>query len=381
MTVYFDHNATSPLDERVREAMLPYLSCANPSSQHAPGRRARAAVDEARERVAGLVGSQPAQVIFTSGGTEANNLALLGAAAGLERGAVAVSTVEHPSVLAPAQALERAGWELHHLAVDDCGRVLAQDAVRLLGSGRVRLCSVMAANNETGVLQDVAAIAAQAREAGILLHTDAVQLAGKLAVDFGALGAHLMSLSAHKLGGPKGVGALIVDKRVDLHPLLWGGGQERGLRSGTENVAGIVGFGAAALAATEDGRSAESLRGLRDYLEERLAGIGGVEVLAREAERLPNTVMFTVLGIDGETTALHLDAAGFAVSSGSACHSGSTDPSHVLLAMGIERERAYTSVRVSLGRGNDRAQIDAFAAALRRLSDSLAGGGQLALGA
>jgi cysteine desulfurase len=269
---YLDWNATTPLDPAVREAMLPWLGAAEParfgnaSSRHEYGRQARAAVDEARARVAAAAGAHATEVIFTSGGSEANNLFIKGAAASLRPGVVAVSAIEHPCVREPARQLRRSGWTLREIAVDALGVVEAADWGVVLAS-RPGLVSVMLANNETGVLQDVAVLAREARAAGAWFHTDAVQALGKVAVDFRALGVHAMTLSAHKIGGPIGAGALVVDKRVELSPLIAGGGQERGLRSGTENVAAIVGFGVACERAVAR-REAEAARlaGLRDEL-------------------------------------------------------------------------------------------------------------------
>ncbi|HEB81222.1 MAG TPA: cysteine desulfurase, partial [Chromatiales bacterium] len=287
MAVYLDFNATTPVDPRVVEAMLPYLSgpAGNPSSVHRFGRAARAAVDQARAEVAALVGALPEQVIFTSGGTEANNLAIRGAAAGTAAAGIAVSSVEHASVLAPAAHLARQGGSVVQIPADREGRILPEAVRGTLGVG-TRLVSVMWANNETGVIQPVAAIAERVRESGAWMHTDAVQAAGKIPVDFAAGGVHLMTLSAHKIYGPKGVGALVADRAVDLIPILEGGGQERGLRGGTENVAGIVGFGAAAdLARRELERHRARLQDLRDALERVLAARPGVVVFGAGAER------------------------------------------------------------------------------------------------
>lgn len=364
---YFDHNATSPLSERVLEAMLPFLRehHGNPSSVHRWGREARAALDTAREQVAALVRAHPTQIVFTSGGTEANNLAIKGVCARLPAGHIAVSAVEHPSVSAPARSLTRHGWKVDAIVADADGCVHA-DAVRRVLRHATRLVSVMTANNETGVIQDIAAIAAAVREHGALLHTDAVQAAGKIGLDFGKSGAHLMTLSAHKIHGPKGAGALVMDKRIDCEPLLHGGSQERGLRAGTENLAAIVGFGAAAEAAAADVEGyGAALRPLRERLETQLAAIPALVIFARDALRLPNTVYWAVPGIDGETLLMLLDGAGFAVSSGSACDSGSTEPSDVLTAMGVEVSLARGAIRCSLGRGNTSAEVDAFVAAVR----------------
>ena len=242
--VYFDHNATTPLDERVLSAMLPYLreQYGNASSRHEFGTRARKAVNEAREQVAALINVQPVQIVFTSGGTEANNAFIKGAAGMLKPSQIAVSAIEHPCVAKPAEELARAGWQLRKLAVDRSGRIDLDDVKAALETS-TGIVSTMLANNETGVIQNVAAIGELARARRAWMHTDAVQALGKIPVDFAALNVHAMSVSAHKIYGPKGIGALILDKRIELKPLLSGGGHEQGLRSGTENVPGIVGFG------------------------------------------------------------------------------------------------------------------------------------------
>ena len=353
--VYLDWNATTPLDPVVREAMLPWLGAAEPvrfgnaSSRHEYGRQARAAVDEARARVAAAVGAHATEVIFTSGGSEANNLFLKGAAATMKPALVAVSAIEHPCVREPARQLQRGGWTLREIAVDAEGRIDDADWQAVLGA-RPRLVSVMLANNETGVVQDIATLAAQARAAGAWFHTDAVQALGKIEVDFRALGVHGMTLSAHKIGGPLGAGALVIDKRVELAPLIAGGGQERGLRSGTENVAAIVGFGVACERALAR-RANEALRlaTLRDEVEQALGALGA-RIFSAGAPRLPNTVFFALPDIDGETLVGKLDRAGFACASGSACSSANPEPSHTLLAMGVEPGIARGAVRVSLGR-------------------------------
>jgi len=375
MPIYLDHNATTPLDGRIAAAMEPYLKgvYGNPSSVHKFGRLTRAAIDQAREQVAALVKAQSSQVIFTSGGTEANNLALKGAAAKLPRGRVSVSAVEHASLLEPAGTLAEQGWQLNLIPVDDQGRVAPCSVRDHLRVG-TRLVSVMMVNNETGVIQDVAAIADVVREAGGLVHTDAVQAAGKLAIDFAASGVHMMSLSAHKIYGPQGVGALIVDKTLELAPLLHGGGQERGLRGGTENVAGIVGFGMAAeLAATELEQRCVHMRELRDHLEAFLKRLPGVVIFAEQADRVPNTVQIGVPGIDGETLLMTLDRRGIAVSSGSACASGKSEPSHVLMAMGVERDLARSAIRISLGKDTTRHDVDCFCEALAGVVRGLQG--------
>lgn len=360
MAVYLDHNATTPLDERVLEAMLPYWreGFGNASSVHSLGRSARTALDTAREQVAELAGAHPTQVVFTSGGTEANNTALKGATSRMAPGRVAVSAVEHASVSMPAEALVRHGWQSLKLAVDSAGRVHPET----VEAADAQLVSVMWANNETGVIQEIPALAEAARARGALFHTDAVQAAGKLALDFAGSGAHLMSLSAHKLGGPKGVGALVVDKSVFLEPLLHGGGQERGRRGGTENLPAIVGFGKAAeLAVSELQARREHLRRLRERFEAGLAQrIPQAVVFGTGAERLPNTVFFAVPGIEGGTLILALDREGIAVSSGSACGSSDDEPSPVLQAMGVPADLARCAVRVSFGTGNSESDVDAL---------------------
>ncbi len=367
--VYLDHNATTPLHPEVLEAMLPYLreQYGNASSRHEYGRAARRAVDEARQQVAAATGSHATEVVFTSGGSESNNLFLKGAAASLRPGLLAVSAVEHPCIARPAEQLARQGWEVATLAVDGEGRV-EQGAYAELLARRPALVSVMLANNETGVLQDVAALAQAARPTGAWFHSDAVQVLGKLELDFRALngaGVHALSVSSHKIGGPKGAAALVLDKRVELQPLIAGGGQERNLRSGTENVPAIVGFGAAcALAARNVKENRRRLADLRQQLE---AGLHhqGARIFGAGAERLPNTSYFAFPGVDGETLVGYLDRAGFAVASGAACSSANPEPSRVLMAMGVAPELARGAVRVSLGATSTAAQIEEFLGVLK----------------
>ena len=364
--VYFDHNATTPLDAAVLAAMMPYLQerFGNPSSRHGLGRSARQAVEEARERVATAVGAHPSQVIFVSGGTEANNLAIRGMAAALPASQIVWSGIEHPSVARPCRDLQMQGWKLRPLAVDRDGRYDMDDLAQSLREP-TGLVSVMLANNETGVAQDVAAVAHSARAAGAWVHTDAVQALGKIEVDFASLGVHTMSLSGHKIYGPKGVGALVMDKRVEVLPQISGGGHEKGLRAGTENVPAIVGFGLACeLAVSRRLQEAERIGALRTEMERGVAGLGAV-IFSGAAPRLTNTSYFAFPGIEGETLLMALDRAGFAVASGSACSSGSTEPSAVLLAMGVAPELAKGAIRVSLGRANSREQVQEFIAVLQ----------------
>jgi cysteine desulfurase len=378
--VYFDHNATTPLDARVLEGMLPYLTqqYGNASSRHEYGRAVRRAIDEARQRVAQAVGAHPTEIVFTSGGSEANNLFIKGAAALLPPGVVTISAIEHPCVREPARQLARAGWRVHEAAVDAECRITSADFSAALAK-KPSLISIMLANNETGAIQPVtqlAQLAAQSKATGIWFHTDAVQAMGKMLVDFRALnaaGVHAMTISAHKIGGPKGAGALIVDKRLELQALIAGGGHERGLRSGTENVAAIVGFGLAAeLAISGMAARNAALAALRDRLEGGLAQLGA-QIFARHAERLPNPSYFAFDGFDGETLVGKLDRAGFAVAAGAACSSANPAPSHVLLAMDVPPSLARGAVRVSLGTANTRQQVDDFLAALKNTLSQLGG--------
>jgi cysteine desulfurase len=366
-TVYLDHNSTTALKPQVLQAMLPWLTetTGNATSRHVYGRNARDAVEAARKQIADCVGVQASQVVFTSGGTEANNFAIKGIAANLTPTQLLVSAIEHPCVSRPALALAWQQWQVQTLQVDANGVIDLADAEQKLAT-RTGLVSAMLANNETGALQPVAELAALAKAHGALCHTDAVQAFGKLAVDFSALGVSAMTISSHKIGGPVGVGALILDKRVDIAPLLHGGGQERGLRSGTENVAGIVGFAAACKLAVETLKSRSATQtNLRGQLEAGLQALGA-SMFGQQASRLPNTSFFAIPNIEGETLVTALDKAGFAVASGSACSSDSTEPSHVLLAMGVEADLARGAVRVSVSDSNSEAEIQGFLKALQQ---------------
>jgi cysteine desulfurase len=365
MQTYFDHNATTPLDAGVLERMLPFLSgeYGNASSRHDFGTRAHQAVERARSQVAELVNVQPVQVIFVSGGTEANNLFIRGAAAHMKPGRIVTSGIEHPCVAKPAQDLARQGWTLRKLATGADGVVDVADASVALKEA-TNLVSVMLANNETGAIQPVARIAAMARDARAWTHTDAVQALGKVEVDFEKLGVHAMSVSAHKIYGPKGIGALIVDKRLELKPIIHGGGHEGGVRSGTQNVPAIVGFGAACeLAAQRMQDIAARTHGVRERVEAGVSALGA-RIFGRDAPRIPNTTYFAFEGIDGETLVVELDKAGFAVASGAACSSTSTEPSATLLAMGVAPELARGAVRASFGIQNTIEEADAFLRAL-----------------
>ena len=349
--VYLDYNATAPLKQPVIEAMTAALAeCGNASSVHRFGRLARRAVETAREDVAALVAAEPRQVVFTGGGTEANNLAI--AAAGVGR-RILVSAIEHDSVL-------KAAPEAEIVPVGRDGVVdLAALEAMLARDPQPALVCLMLANNETGGLQPVAEAARIAHAHGALLHCDAAQAAGKLAIDIKALGADTLTLVAHKFGGPQGVGALVIGDAVELQPLLKGGGQERGWRAGTENVAGIRGFGVAARLASAELPAMLALATLRDHMEERLLRAAPEAVLlASGAGRLPNTTCIALPGLPAETQVMALDLAGIAVSAGSACSSGKVKASYVLKAMGVETEFAGSAIRISLGWRTSEQDID-----------------------
>jgi cysteine desulfurase len=335
---------------------------------------ARRAVNQAREQVADAVGVQPAQVVFTSGGSEANNLFIQGAAGYLKPAQIIVSSIEHPCVMRAAQELARTAngkWNLRRLSVDNLGRVNPADFDKSVAEQQTGLVSVMLANNETGVIQDVAAISQKARVCGAWMHTDAVQAFGKIPVDFASLNVHAMTLSAHKIYGPKGAAALIIDKRLLLKPLIYGGGHENGLRSGTENVPAIVGFGiACGLVKSRMAESAPRIAAMRARLEQGLVEMGAV-IFGLSASRLPNTCYFALPGIEGDTLVVRLDKAGFAVASGAACSSVNPGQSHVLEAMSVEPMLARCAVRVSLGSGNTLAQVENFLQALGGVMEEL----------
>lgn len=375
-SAYFDHNATTRIDDAVLDAMLPYFQqeFGNASSRHAYGIVARRAIDKARKQVADAVGVQPVQVIFTSGGSEANNLFIRGAADSLKPGDLFISAIEHPCVLKPAQALSRRNcdaWAMHQLTVNPSGQVDLDAANNAMNEHKPGLVSIMLANNETGVIQDVASIAEMARSHDAIIHTDAIQGLGKIPVDFTALKVHAMTLSAHKIYGPKGAAALIVDKRLLLKPLIYGGGHENGLRSGTENVPAIVGFGVACeLAQARMAETARHASQLRDHLERSLIDIGAV-IFGAAAARIPNTCYFALPDIEGDTLVVKLDKAGFAVAAGAACSSVNPGQSHVLAAMQVDPMLARCAVRVSLGGGNTLEQVNDFLRATQRIVEEL----------
>jgi cysteine desulfurase len=364
MRVYLDHNATTPLAPAVLEAMAEALAgtFGNPSSVHRYGQQAKAAMDEARAAVAALLGADPSEVVFTSGGTEADNLALRGMAEAEADGRrhLVVSAIEHEAVLNTARALARRGWQVTYLPVDRAGYV-QPDTLEAAMTPETVLVSVMHANNETGTLQPIAALADIAHRHGARFHTDAVQTVGKVPVDVGALGVDLLSLSAHKFHGPKGAGALWIRRGTRLVPTLTGGRQERNRRAGTENVPAIVGLGAAArlAGAKLDAGEGSRLAALRDRLEAGILDrIPGTAVNGGPGPRVPNTTNVSFEGIEAEALLIALDLEGIAVSTGSACSSGSLEPSHVLRAMGLPPHRVQSALRFSLGATTTETEID-----------------------
>jgi cysteine desulfurase len=365
--IYLDNNATTPVLPEVLEAMRPYFSerFGNASSIHHHGQETRAAVESARDSVAALLGCRAAEIVFTSGGTESDNLAITGLTAPGDH--VITSTIEHHAVLQACKHLEESGCEVTYVPVDDRGLVDPDDVRRALRPN-TKLISIMMANNETGVLEPVEEVGRVAAEADVVFHTDAVQAAGKVAIDVNQIGCHMLSISGHKMHAPQGVGALYIRKGTSVQPLFYGGRHERSRRAGTENVPGIVGLGEAAALALRgfekgDNRKISALRG---RLEQGIltsaenAGVNG-----RAAPRVPNTTNIYFDDIDGETLVIALDLKGLAVSTGAACSSGAIEPSHVLIAMGLQANRARASVRFSLGKQNTEEDVD-FASALVR---------------
>ncbi len=384
--IYLDHAATTAVDPAVADAMRPYFTeqFGNPSSIHAFGQEALRAVETARGRVASLLNADPAEIVFTGGGTESDNTALVGillaSGAGEQSGHLVTTAIEHHAVLACAEALAERGVRLEVIAPDPDGRI-APDAVRrAVENGGTSLVSVMHANNEIGTIQPVAEIAAAAHGAGALFHTDAVQTAGHVPIDVRAWGVDLLSVSAHKLYGPKGAGALFIRKGTPFEPFLIGGGQEGGRRSSTHNVPGIVGLGKAAeIAASVMAAEEERIRGLRDRLWNAIRGrLDGVRLNGHATLRLSNNLNCSFDGIEGESLVMSLDLDGIAASTGSACSSRSSGPSHVLTAIGLSADAARGSLRLTLGRGTTAAECDRAAegvvSAVTRLRAMASGG-------
>jgi cysteine desulfurase len=376
--IYLDYAATTPLDPRVLEAMMPYLTekFGNPNSIHAFGREARKAVDEAREKIAALLNCRPSELVFTSGGTESDNLALRGVAAAYrQKGNHIVTTaIEHHAVLHTCRALQDEGFEVTYLPVDEHGLVAPEQVAEAV-TDRTILVSIMHANNEIGTMEPLADIvrAVKEKRPDVLVHTDAVQTVGHIPVDVEALGVDLLSFAAHKFYGPKGVGGLFVRRGVKLVPQLTGGGQERNRRSGTENVAGIVGMAKALeIAVAEMPTEIPRLQTLRDELINGvLAQIPDSRLNGHPTQRLPHNANFSFFGVEGEALLLQLDLHGIAASSGSACTSGSLEPSHVLLALGLSREWALGSLRLTLGRFTTRQHLERVLAVLPSIVEKL----------
>jgi len=376
---YLDNAATTPVRPEVLEAMLPYLgneAFGNPSSAHRFGRAARAGIEEAKRAVAAAVGAEPNQVVFTSGGTEADNLAIIGAAlAARDRGGpfrVAVPATEHKAALAAAHAVKHLGGEEIILPVSGSGQVENGALDKALQTG-VAIVSVMWVNNEVGTVQPVAAIAARCRDAGVLFHSDAVQAFGKVPVSLHDVNCTLLTISGHKIGAPKGVGALIVRDRKAVEAIIHGGGQQFGIRPGTENVPGIVGLGVAARLAAEEQRAlATRLRELRDELERRLLAIVPDAVIhGWQGERAPHISNASIPGTDSEALLMHLDLAGIACSSGSACSTGAVEPSHVLTAMGVPRDLGVAALRFSFGKDSGGDDVEAVSVALPKIVEKV----------
>jgi cysteine desulfurase len=375
--IYLDHNATTPPARKVVEAMAASLleDYGNPSSVHHFGQRAKAAIDEARAAVAALIGADPSEIVFTSGGTEGDNAAVRGTAEALEvtgRRLVVATTIEHEAVINTVKALAKRGWPTAWVPVGQTG-VVDPAALDEALDDRTAVVSVMHANNEIGTIQPVADLARRAKARGAVVHTDAVQSIGKIPVDVKALGVDLLSLSAHKFYGPKGVGALWVRRGLRLTPLLTGGKHERGRRAGTENVAGIVGMGVAArLASAHLGGEATRVGALRDRLEQGiLRAVTGTAVNGGGSPRVPNTTNVSFERIEAESLLIALDLQGIAVSTGSACSSGTLEPSHVLKAMGFPVHRTQNSIRFSLGAATTEADVDRVIAVLPQVVEKL----------
>jgi len=373
MQTYFDHNATSPIHPEVLEAILPFLNNAvgNASSLHRTGRAARSAIETARGRVAELVNCSPESVIFTSGGSEANNLLLKGFLDLADARPIISSEIEHPSVLQPLLQLEQSGHQVIRLRSDPSGRVDLKAAQPIFEKNDPQILSVLLANNETGVLQPVQQLAQLVDPDRCLVHTDATQVAGKLPLDMKQLGVDALTLSAHKMQGPQGIGALIVNRKP-RQVLISGGEQEKNRRAGTENVAMIVGLGKAAQVSTlEIQQKSHYLLQLRELFESMLETIPGVVIFGRNSKRLPNTTYFSLPYYHGETLLMELDRSGFALASGSACRSQVNKASHVLTAMGVDEGLALNAVRASFGMSNTLQEVDALVAKLRDLIDKL----------
>jgi len=370
--VYFDHNATTSIHPEVLEVMMPFLASqqGNPSSSHSFGKHVLTAIEEAREKVANSINAHPSQVIFTSSGTESNNTIVNGIAGSYPESHFAFSAIEHPCISEPIKSINAMGFENTLIPVDSKG-LLNLSAISKQEQKKITFLSVMMANNETGVIQDMPSIVKWAKEQNIQTHTDAVQALGKIDIDFERLDVDAMTISSHKIYGPQGAAALILNKKIDLKPHMMGGGQEKGLRSGTENIAAIVGFGKACERVQKNIVIINSdIKKYRYLLEKELRKLGAV-IFANQAERLSNTTFFAFNNIDGSTLLTALDRKGYAIASGSACSSNSGEASHVLLAMGVNHELAQGALRVSLGTETKEGDVKSFLVALKMEIDRL----------
>ena len=370
--IYFDYNATTSIHPEVLDAMIPFLNSqqGNPSSNHSFGRRVHTAIEEAREKVAYSVNAHPSQVIFTSSGTESNNTIIHGISRTYPDTHFSYSAIEHPCISEPIKSIESMGFKNTKIPVNEDG-LLNLSALSIEEQKKITFLSVMMANNETGVIQDMSKIIKWAKSHKVLIHTDAVQAVGKIEVDFERLDIDAMTISSHKIYGPQGAAALISNKKIDLYPFLMGGGQEKGLRSGTENIAAIVGFGKACERVQKNIVTINSeVSEYRGYLEKELKNLGAV-IFSEQTKRLANTTFFAFKNIDGSTLLTALDRNGYAIASGSACSSNSSEASHVLLAMGIEPELAQGALRVSLGIRTSKDEIKSFLKALKKEIDRL----------
>ncbi|HEX9667772.1 MAG TPA: cysteine desulfurase NifS [Thermodesulfobacteriota bacterium] len=376
--IYLDYNATTPMDPRALESMIPYMReyYGNPSSIHSYGSKAKAALDESRERVSELIRTKPKEIVFTSGGSESNNSAIIGAAFALkEKGNHLITTeIEHASILETFRFLGNHGFKLTLLGVDHHG-LIDLDELRESITDETILVSVMFANNETGVVMPINEIAALVKEKGIIFHTDAIQALGKMDINLNDISVDMLSVSSHKIYGPKGVGAIYIKTGLRIDPFIHGGGQERGRRSGTENVPAIVGFGKACEIVKEELKSQKSevrIKGMRDRLHNGITDkIDCLKLNGHPEKRLPNTLNLSFEDVEGESLVINLDLEGIAVSTGSACSEGNVDPSHVLLAMGLSKQQASSSIRFSFGRFNEEKDVDRVLEVLPRIVERI----------
>ena len=364
--IYFDHNATTAMHPEVLQEMMPFLSeqQGNPTSNHKFGRRAQTAIEEAREKVAFSVNAHPSQVIFTASGTESNNTIINGIAQSYPETHFAYSAIEHPCISEPIKSLSRKGFMATKILVNKQGLLDLED-VKIDIKNPISFLSVMMANNETGVIQDLPKLIKWAKLKKMIVHTDAVQALGKIPVDFEMLGVDAMTISSHKIYGPQGVAALILNKKIDMSPFIIGGGQEKGLRSGTENIAAIIGFGKACERTKENMVIIDrDIKPLQVILIKELKKMGAI-IFGEDSKRLNNTIFFAFNRIDGATLLTALDRKGFALASGSACSSNNNEPSHVLIEMGVNKEIAQGAIRISLGINSKKTDVETFLVALK----------------